>query len=232
MALRRGNSAKDSHYLKRIKNAIEGDKAHPRNLGVKMQAHHVISGEGMRLSKLGKKIEKYGYDINLLPNLVFIPCTLQGACYLGVQPHRGNHTALVDQDDYQDDLEPEDYHDLVGRRVRELDLPLRKECPGDDPTKAEVVQTKLDKLSKDLLGLIQNKPSQAPLTEIAEHFGPRGVGCGGLDSITRAHGLHACPVERNHFYRGSDGRGSHGPGQKAEKIEYVREGKYKLKVGR
>ena len=124
MTIKLGNSAKDSKYLKRIKDAIEGDKAHPRHNGVKMQAHHAISAEGMKLSGLGKKIEKFGYDINLLSNLVFIPCTLQGACYLGVQPHRGNHTAVISQDDYDDDLEPKNYHKLISSRIKNLQLPL------------------------------------------------------------------------------------------------------------
>jgi hypothetical protein len=78
-----GNSAKDTQYLKRITEHIATDKTHPRHQGVKMQAHHIISGEGIKRSGLGKKLKEFGYNINLLPNLVFIPCTLQGACYLG-----------------------------------------------------------------------------------------------------------------------------------------------------
>lgn len=55
MAIKIGNSAKDSQYLKRIKDAISGEKNHPKNNGIKMQAHHIISGEGMKRSGLGKK---------------------------------------------------------------------------------------------------------------------------------------------------------------------------------
>lgn len=225
-----GNSAKDSQYLKRIKDAIAGDREHPRHQGIKMQAHHVISGEGMRLSGLGRKIEKYGYDINLLPNLAFIPCTLQGACYLGVQPHRGNHTASVDQDDYHDDMEPEDYHDMVARRVKELDLPLKKECEGGETVRD--VQNKLDKLSKDILGLIQHKPRQAPLTEIAGHFGPDGKGCGGVDAVARHKAAGPCPVHRKHLFDATRPGASQGPSQKNEEISYKLTGKYKLQAGR
>ena len=225
----RGNSAKDSKYLARIKNAIENDKNHPRHLGVQMQAHHIISGEGMRLSGLGTKIEKYGYDINLLPNLAFIPCTLQGACYLGVQPHRGNHRARVDQDDYTDDMEPEDYHDMVARKVKELDLPLTKECT---PGQVRDISTKLDKLSKDILGLIQKKPRQAPLTEIARHFGQGGSGCGGVDNVSKAHGLRPCPTDRNHLFNPSKPDASQGPGQAQEKIRFKMASKFELKAGR
>ena len=120
MALKLGNTSKNSAYLRNIKNAIEDDKSHPRHNGVLMQAHHIISAKGMSLSNLAKKIEKFGYDINELPNLSFIPCTLQGACHLGVQPHRGNHTARVDQDDYDDDLEVRDYHKMVAKKIKEL----------------------------------------------------------------------------------------------------------------
>lgn len=226
MAIKLGNSSKDSQYLNRIKAAIALDPTHPRHHGVKMQAHHIISGDGMKLSRLGKKIEQFGYDINLLPNLAFIPCTLQGACHLGVQPHRGNHTTLVDQDDYNDDLEPLDYHKMVAKKIIELGLPLDKECPGDHKTKSEVVKEKLDRLSKDILNLIQNKPGAAPLTDIAKHFNPGNhIGCGGVETVKLNRGVVACPTERNHM-------GKQGTGQKAEGITYQSDGKYKLKPGR
>lgn len=221
-----GNSAKDSQYLKRIKDAIAHDKDHPRHQGIKMQAHHLISAEGMKRSGLGRKIEKYGYDINLLPNLAFIPCTLQGACHLGVQPHRGNHTALVDQDDYDDDMEPGNYHDLVARMIKELGLPLNKECSGDGSDQRRLVQSKLDKLSREILNLILKKPRAAPLTEVAKHFNPGNtIGCCGVDAVGHHKGHRNCPVDRNH-------RGRQGPGQKAERIEYESNGRYQIAVGR
>lgn len=226
MALTLGNSAKDSKYLKRIKDAIEGDKEHPRHHGVKMQAHHIISAEGMKRSGLGKKIEKFGYDINLLPNLVFIPCTLQGACHLGVQPHRGNHTALIDQDDYDDDREPMTYHNMVTFRIKGLRLPLAKECPGDKITNSEKIIGELDNLSREILKDIQNKPSAAPLTDIAKYFLPGiHIGCGSVDSVGMNKGITPCSVGRNHHSK-------QGPGQKNENITYINEGRYKLRVGR
>lgn len=226
MVLKRGNTSKNSAYLRNIKNAIEHDKSHPRNNGVLMQAHHIISAKGMSLSNLAKKIEKFGYDINELTNLSFIPCTLQGACHLGVQPHRGNHTALVDQDDYDDDLEVRNYHMMVAKRVEDLKLPLAKECPGSDVKKREVVQTKLDKLSKEILGLIQKKPGAAPLTDIAKHFTPgNSVGCGGADSVRLNKGITQCSVERNHLNRQA-------VGQKTENITYKCDGKYTLIPGK
>jgi hypothetical protein len=223
--IKRGNDSKDSMYLSRIKAAILLKPGHPRHHGVQMQAHHVISAEGMKISRLGAKISKFGYDINSLENLVFIPCTLQGACYLGVQPHRGNHTArIADQDNYDDDCEPPNYHEMVAENIQGLDLPLSKECSKDTREKAEIVREQLNGLSKQIAGLIQHKPTQAPLTEIARHFSKGNkIGCGGVDSVTHHSGKH-CDVERNHL-------GRQGPGQRNEDITYVRRKQYTLKVG-
>ncbi|MET3130294.1 hypothetical protein AAKU55_000547 [Oxalobacteraceae bacterium GrIS 1.11] len=221
-----GNCSKDSQYLNRIKKAIEEEKGHPRHHGVLMQAHHLISGEGMKRSGLGHQIEKFGYDINLLPNLVFIPCTLQGACYLSVQPHRGNHTADVDQDDYADDSEPMNYHKMISFRLKDLNLPISKECPGDHKTKVEKVIGELDELSKKILKLIQNKPNEAPLTNIARYFTyGNSIGCGGVDYVGMNKGLTSCTVERNHHNKQA-------LGQKSEGITYINNGKFNLKVGK
>jgi len=227
-----GNTSKDSSYLNRIKDAIEHDRSHPRNLGVQMQAHHVISGEGMKRSRLGHKIEQAGYDINLLPNLAFIPCTLQGACHLGVQPHRGNHDFKIDQDDYKDDSEPPNYHNMVATMVQQLDRALHIACRGNDLHYRDKVIDALDALSKQILGNIRRKPEEAPLTRVALRFGKMGIGCGGVDSV-RDHKLTgACAVGRNHFYRDEAPRLSQGPKQQVEKIRYQGKSPYKLEVGK
>ena len=101
-----GTIAKSKTYLTTMKVRIAPDALHPRHRGVKMQAHHILSGEGAKLSQMGRKLVGFGYDINTPKNLAFLPCTLQGACYLGIQPHRGNHTAPsdgADEDDADDD---------------------------------------------------------------------------------------------------------------------------------
>lgn len=232
MTITRGKCSKDSKYLKRIKDAIEGDANHPRNNGVLMQAHHIISATGMKLSGLADKIEDFGYDINLLPNLAFIPCTLQGACYLGVQPHRGNHDAAIDQDDYEDDMEPRNYHNMVRRQLQALALPLSKDCPGDDGSKVAKVKDELDGLSRKILSLIQSKPNVAPLTKVALHFGKDAFGCGGVDSVTKHQPTTRCPVERRHLYDPSAPNKSQGGGQKVEKILFKDAHKFSLKVGR
>jgi hypothetical protein len=227
-----GNSSKDSKYLARIKKAIADDKNHPRNNNLKMQAHHIISAEGMRLSGIGKKTEKTGYDINCLNNLAFIPCTLQGACFLGIQPHRGNHNASVDQDDYVDDMEPPTYHEMVGKLLRDLVEPIMKNCLGEKKENSNEVLRELDILSKKILGLIQYKPRMAPLTKIAKHFGHGDVGCSGVDSITGHSSTRHCPVSRQHRASDKSVEKSHSAMQANENISFDLAGKYKLQVGK
>jgi hypothetical protein len=217
-------------YLARMKSHIALDKTHPRNQGVKMQAHHLISGKGMAKSELGEKIEGFGYDINLRPNLVFLPCTLQGACHLGIQPHRGNHdTAIPDQEDYDDDTEPRDYHRQVSDRLQSLHLPLNKEC---NKRNSDKVIDELNKLSKIILEKIVDDPGTFPLTRLYALFGARGLGCGGVDNVAAHSHAHACPVGRDHLWNEKDPSRSQGPSQAREKITFKTKKKYEFEVGR
>ena len=218
-----GNIGKDSKYLNRIKDATAHIADHPRHHGIKMQAHHLISADGVKRSGLGKELAQFGYDINLLPNLVFVPCTLQGACHLGVLPHRGNHTAIVMEDD--DDAEPIDYHKMVGKRVRELERLLTDNCPADNPHRREEINKQMNKLSSLILGLIQNTPTRAPLTTIAASFSVNNeIGCGGVDSVMLHRSSSCCSVGKNHEKR-------QGKNQKNENIIYKKQTSFKLKVG-
>jgi hypothetical protein len=225
-----GVTTKDSAYLGRIVRAIADEPKHPRRNGVAMQAHHVISATAMHSSGLADKIKKFGYNINELENLVFLPCTLQGACYLGVQPHRGNHTAPADPNTYKNDEQPRSYHDMVEMRLKGLELGLTKDCPGYMGGAKEIaarhkVKAELDELSAKILRLIQNSPRQAPLTKISAHFQPGNlVGCAGTDSTTLHLSEHKCAVGRDHHKK-------QGPGQKVENITYISDNKYQLKVG-
>ena len=125
-----GMTTKDgSAYRKRIERATADEPKHPRHHGVAMQAHHVISATAMHASGLADKIKKFGYNINELENLALLPCTLQGACYLGVQPHRGNHTAPADPYTYKNDQQPVDYHKMVTLRIRGLDEAATRSKP-------------------------------------------------------------------------------------------------------
>ena len=85
---------------------------------------------------------------------------------------------------------------------------------------------KLDSLSKDLVNLIQRKPSAAPLTNVARHSSPDNpIGCGCVDAVQLHKGLQPCSVERRH----PGNRQS--PGQRKENITFRTES-YKLKPGR
>jgi hypothetical protein len=231
MTITNGKTTKDSKYLKRIKDAIEGDSAHPKNNGIKMQAHHIISAEGMKRSALGKKIEEYGYDINNIHNLVFIPCTLQGACYLGIQPHRGNHDSLIDENNYVDDSEPKTYHEYVASEVRDIEHFIKKNCAGNKEENSEKVISKLNSVSLSILATIQHQPHRAPLTKIARSFGKAGVGCSGVDSVTTHNQLRPCAVERKHLFEKKDPAKSQATGQKIEEISFILKEKFKLKPG-
>ncbi|NRR30302.1 AHH domain-containing protein [Oxalobacteraceae bacterium] len=221
-----GNVLKNKQYLELIKGAISIDLAHPRHHGVKMQAHHLISAEGMKQSNLSHEMKTLGYNINVLKNLVFIPCTLQGACYLKVQPHRGNHTAPVMQDEYDDDRHPSDYHDMVAKHLTRINHSLSKECIGDPKKKKELVQDTLNDLSLWIMNKIQNSPRSAPLTNIAMHFSKQTlIGCGGVDSVAKNKGISSCPSGRNHLKKQADG-------QDKENISYICADGYELRIGK
>jgi hypothetical protein len=226
-----GNSSKNSTYLAMMKLRTLSPN-HPRHMGIRMQAHHVLSSDGVKLSKLGPKLVKFGYDINTEKNLAFIPCTLQGACHLGVQPHIGNHTALgrpeaeASEDDYDDDAEPAHYHEQISTAVKMEAKKFPKRCKKG--TKGNNSATDLlDALAVLLLERIQKQPAELPLTSVAEHFKRRSnIGCGGHDSVTILKDAPVkCAVERGHH-------GKQKIGQREEHIQYVSDGKYQLEMGK
>ena len=225
MAITVGSVLKDDKYLGRITRAIKSDLTHPRHHGVKMQAHHIISAKGVSISGLGDELVGYGYDINELPNLVFLPCTLQGACHLRVQVHRGNHTAAVDQDKPDNDSDkPKNYHRMVADQLANLKSQFDKECSS---SRIHSILEQVDQVSATVLRWIERSPRRAPLTEVAEHFANGSpLGCGGVDSVTTLkRSANPCPVERNHFKQQAKV-------QKAESITYRGVGPYKLRPGR
>lgn len=209
-----GNASKDKNYLKKIINAIEGDGSHPRNMGIAMQAHHVISGDGMKMAEICSDVEATGYNINHLNNLAFIPCTLEGACFLGIQPHRGNHTAdgealrpgISEQEDeldyYDDECHGKGYHRKVAQELQKFVRLHTLACTGDSNANAEKAVKGLDAVSRSILDNIMDKPSMWKLTSIAQHFGRGGKGCGGVKSVVGYDKLAVtCPSGRVHdFY--------------------------------
>lgn len=228
--LRAGNISKDSEYLERIKDAtsILKHPSHPRHHGIKMQAHHAISVKALSLTDLGPKFKKMDYNINLLPNLVFLPCTLQGACHLGIQPHRGDHTAPADHESYDDDEHPRGYHDIVAKELRRVDEDIDIECAGEKINAKETTQKHLNGLSALIIKRIQNLPTKYPLTSVAQHYTQGNpVGCGGFDAVGLLKDMSApapCAVKRSHMKKQKKG-------QCVEEIKYPAVGIYELKPG-
>lgn len=199
-----GMTTKNSRYLQDITDKVAGDKKHPIHHGIKMQAHHIVSATAMAMiPEVAEQLREYGYNINHLPNLVFLPCTLEGACHLGVQPHRGNHTTKVmgknvsidpdsqagNPEHYNDDAEGRNYHEMVKLRIAKLQLGFTKECPGYKGGAARLAArehavSEMNSLSKSILKLIQRNPTEAPLTNIAAYFQPGDhIGCGGVTKV-------------------------------------------------
>jgi hypothetical protein len=228
-----GTVTRHSRYYTIMKNRVEGKMSHPINNGVKMQAHHLISCEGMKESKLGKDIKKTGYDINQAYNMAFIPSTLQGACHLGIQVHAGNHTADVrPNNDDDDDEHPDKYHEMVEARVRKLEKLIKDGCVGKEKDKKNVVR-KLNNISRKIANLIQNSPKEARLTKLYNRFQPGvNAGCSNQDSVTKVplivtpekQVMYTCSIGRNHFKKQNEG-------QRDENITSERYGGYALDVG-
>lgn len=193
-----GNISKKIPKL--IKGATDFIPNHPRHHGIKMRAHHLISAEGMKQSKVAHEIKTLGYDINVLKNLVFIPCTLQGACYLKVQPHRGNHSASILENEYDDDHHPKNYHEFVAKQVKQVYDRLSHDCIGDITKKKDFIQDRLNVLSQTLLEATKSSLKKSPLTNIAPHFTKNSqAGCSGVDTIASYNCSNACPTGRNHL---------------------------------
>jgi hypothetical protein len=232
-----------SQFLKTLMDETDINKhpEHPRHHGIKMQAHHAISEKGVELSEKGDELVKFGYDINVKENLVFLPWTLQGACLLQVQPHRGDHTAVKSRDNDADiDHEPS-YHIMVRRRLMVLVRQLEHRCGEPDAKIEDETQKKLDDFSAKIIKNIQDDPKLAKLTSVWNHYQPGDLrGCKGVDSIRAAKRdieLY-CPVGRNHTSSGKretknmeDVIKGERKKQEPEDITYILKHPYRLRPG-
>ncbi|EKO3855218.1 AHH domain-containing protein [Vibrio harveyi] len=162
-------------YRENLLNAIRRDSNHPINCGVPMQVHHLLSKKGASNGGVKSILEAYGYDINELGNLVALPCTLEGACHLEVQLHRGDHTSSSDDDD---DEHPLSYHAHVSEIMSKAVDFIEKKC---EKVSAEKVQSIMDKRSVDVLDDI--KTFSIRLTRVHKSFKPEGKGCNRKSSI-------------------------------------------------
>ena len=235
-----GNLKKDTtQYRDNLKKKASAHPKHPIHHNVAMQAHHLISEKGVSLVDkiFQNKLIEFDYNINVLDNLVFIPSTLQGACHLGVQPHRGNHGAfltkamsLLDPDN-DDRPHPEPYHDMVKDLVTKVAQGLEFKCVKDHPHFKALLKMEMNQISKTILKRIQNNPRSAQLTDIAVNFVPdMPTGCCGVDSVPAHRGRTVqvaaqCPVGRDHTSK-------QGTKQTAEKITFPKKSTpYKLETG-
>lgn len=203
-----GDVGKDKQYLARIKRntskVLHPD--HPRHHGIRMQAHHAISVKALEVAAIGPRLKLLGYNINLLPNLVFLPWTLDGACHLGIQPHRGDHTAPArpaHEDDFDDDSQHElSYHRIVALELKRITRDIDEVCAGKNAKAKKDMLEGVDTLSRLIITRIQKIPNEYPLTNVA-HFYRKGhaVGCGGHTAVAllaATKGKRPCPAERNH----------------------------------
>lgn len=194
---------KDSKYRDLILAAVSNDESHPIHHGIDMQAHHIISAQGIKDSGKGTMLINMKYNINVLDNLVLLPCTLPGACHLGVQLHRGNHT-------FHDDEHPRSYHKDVALRLQGLEETFENKC-----SKNKSVNGLINKESVKILDSIAK--FKLPLTRIFSSFNTTGeykyVGCSNKKNVPDHNNNVKCNENRKHF-------------------NGVNSLKYKLKVGK
>lgn len=185
-------------YRENILANVRTSRRHPVHNGVKMQAHHLLSKKGVRLSGLKADLEHLGYDINVKENLVLLPCTLKGACHLAVQLHRGNHTATAridilsgaDPANDDDDAHAISYHVMVRTMLQRIIA--RRNNGRLCSTREATIQRDMDRLSQRMLLAISS--FAIPLTSIHESFRPPArSGCCNQDATADARRLLEAP---------------------------------------
>jgi hypothetical protein len=231
--MNKASTEKDTHYRDTLMANVSGDESHPINNGVPMQAHHVISAQGVKISMAEAQMRKVEYDINELNNLVFVPCTFQGACHLNTQLHRSNHTTNKPKEGDLDDEHPRSYHQTVAELVNAVYEKNTGLCPVDNKRK---ILSDYRSISSVVLLSINSFDRDTQLTRAYESFDINGdlskVGCAGENKMV-AHqaknGRCHCPVGRDHEYKNVVG------GDEIDKPEEImlkrREAPYILRLG-
>lgn len=203
---------------------VKNDSSHPINNGVHMQAHHLISCEAVKMSRLGPQLVARGYNINTTKNLMFAPSTPAGACHLGVQLHRGDHIFGADDEDYDDDEHPIKYHRYISARIKDL-KPKINDCDSADQRS---VQKWLNNESKNIASKL--KKFKLALTTVYKSFDPsNAAGCRNIIDIKdHESSVEPCNLDRNH-------RGYKNPMYKSSKKQPVitaQKHSFKLRVGK
>jgi hypothetical protein len=191
-------------YRQNVLNRIpkKDNPDHPIYNGVTMQAHHLLSKQGIEESGLKEDLEHLGYDIDFYKNIVLLPSTLQGACHLNVQVHRGNHGSTHSEAEDDDDQHKIGYHDKVTDLVEQLEdlIDQGKFC---EVSKIDLIKS-MNIRSNIVLSRI--KKNRLALSTAYRNFGlynSNGKGCSNQTSISKVtESSPHCVMDRIHL---SDG---------------------------
>jgi hypothetical protein len=197
-----GNTKKDSKYLKRITEAIAEFEDHPKhskNAGINMQAHHLISEQGLSKATYLEQIDHLGYDINVLENLVFMPTDPFDACHMGVQVHRSGHTSKINTSNDPDDDHPKSYHEVIETYINAISDDVDDICENraSENKKRERIQRTMNSISKNILKEI--RAFKLKLTSSANNFDPSSkIGCSNFNNIQKDRPTTNCKLNRTH----------------------------------
>lgn len=215
---------KNKTYAKDLRAAIEDNKDHPLFHGIIMQAHHLISSKGAKNCGFKQTIIDLNYDINTIMNLVFLPSTLEGACHLGVQVHRGDHKQVLP--------DGKNYHDYVSTLIGSIQHKIN-DCK-NNKGKEYPIQDYMNDISLDLLRKVAK--FQLPLSFVHKNFKKKSlIGCcnfkkiGDVRKAMKNNGSedNHCNLNRNHFGHSHAFSSS---GKNSSEITYPKSS-YELKVG-
>ncbi|MER2497047.1 AHH domain-containing protein [Vibrio neptunius] len=188
-------------WIANVNEYNENVKPHPFCHGIQMDTHHLISGKA--LNDLGQDIQDAliykGYNVNALNNLVGLPKTYKGACYLGIQLHRTQHTFKSNE---FGEVQTSNYHKEVIKFIHSIESEITQ-CNGTtaiEESKRDIHVNHMDQLSRKLLNKILN--FQLPLTKIGHHFNKKSkvyIGCANKEKIGELSGSELQPCNQNHY---------------------------------
>ena len=182
-------------------NKYNKKKAHPFCNGIQMDTHHLISGKALKdiSEDLQEALILKGYNINALKNLVGLPKTYKGACYLGIQLHRTGHTFKNNE---FGEVKSSHYHNEVMRFIQSIEGDIMQ-CNGTteiEESKRDIHVNHMDDISSQLLEMILD--FILPLTKISHHFDKSSevyIGCAGKDRIGQLSKNNLTPCKEDHY---------------------------------
>ncbi len=172
------------------RNMLEGRElsSHPWYSGpFSLAAHHLICLEALDDDGWADFCTRFGYHPDRKQNGVFLPMKMALACQLRVAVHRGNHA-----EGFAYDLHLP-YPKAVKKRLRNLE---RRVLSGEYCSSPDALSAALDMVSAEILERIES--GLWTLTRDGLDYRLGGVGCGGLNSISRKPASGPCPQGRHH----------------------------------